>query len=224
MYNAEFQDFNYQQPYEKQYQQQQPYDQQYQSQQPYDQQYQQQQPYDQQEKVSFQSIKAAFSTGDYPNEEPLLVELGINFSHIFTKGTTVLNPLRPVDPHILDDSDLAGPLLFCLMFGIFLLLAGKAHFGYIYGVALMGWITTYCILNLMTEPGIDAARTASVLGYSLLPMVILGSVSAFLNLTFVFFNLVAILAWHQAWFLSCGAPIPRLACLLPICPRLISAC
>ena len=31
------------------------------------------------------------------------------------------------------DSDLAGPLCFCLAFGSFLMLSGKLHFNYIYG-------------------------------------------------------------------------------------------
>ena len=88
-----------------------------------------------------------------------------------------------MDPHILDDSDLAGPLFFCFLFGGFLLLAGKAHFGYIYGVACLGWVSMYSILNLMSETGIDGYRTASLLGYSLLPMVILSSLSAVLQLT-----------------------------------------
>lgn len=51
-------------------------------------------------------------------------ELGVNFSHIKSKSFTVLNPLRPVDKNIMDDTDLAGPLLFCLAFGTFLLLVG----------------------------------------------------------------------------------------------------
>lgn len=39
----------------------------------------------------------------------------------------VLNPLKAVDAHILDDTDLAGPLLFCLLFGGFLLLVFDAN-------------------------------------------------------------------------------------------------
>jgi hypothetical protein len=34
---------------------------------------------------------------------------------------TVLNPLRKIDEHIMDDADLAGPILFCFCFGMFLL-------------------------------------------------------------------------------------------------------
>jgi hypothetical protein len=51
-----------------------------------------------------------------------VTELGINFSHIRAKSMTVLNPLRRVDERIMDDADLAGPLLFFFCFGVLLLL------------------------------------------------------------------------------------------------------
>lgn len=35
---------------------------------------------------------------------------------------TVLNPLRAIDEHIMDDADMAGPAVFFLAFGMFLLL------------------------------------------------------------------------------------------------------
>ena len=35
---------------------------------------------------------------------------------------TVLNPMARIDNHIMDDADLAGPVLFCGLFGTFLLL------------------------------------------------------------------------------------------------------
>lgn len=38
---------------------------------------------------------------------------------------TVLNPLARIDQHIMDDSDLAGPILFFLLFGTFLLLVSS---------------------------------------------------------------------------------------------------
>ncbi|KAA8906834.1 hypothetical protein TRICI_005073 [Trichomonascus ciferrii] len=118
-----------------------------------------------------QGILAAFGTSGYPGEPPLLEELGVNFSHIKMKTMTVLNPFRQIDQHIMDDSDLAGPILFFLMFGTFLLLSGKVHFGYIYGIALVGTLSQYAILNLMALRSIDFTRTASVLGYCMLPLV-----------------------------------------------------
>lgn len=50
------------------------------------------------------------------------VELGINFDHIKDKTLQVLNPLKRADSHIMDDTDMAGPLIFCLLFGFLLLL------------------------------------------------------------------------------------------------------
>ena len=98
---------------------------------------------------------AAFGTEGYEGEPPLLEELGVNFGHIKTKvrrrdghhvrdcitrtrhanatghqTLTVLNPLARIDQHIMDDSDLAGPILFFLLFGTFLLLVSQAPIVY----------------------------------------------------------------------------------------------
>jgi hypothetical protein len=105
----------------------------------------------------------------------------------------------------MDDSDLAGPVLFFLLFGTFLLFSGKVQFGYVYGLALLGSVSLHTILSLMSPsdgpssqgnhpsssssagpsyPGqhphdhqqnlsqtLTFARSASVLGYCLLPLV-----------------------------------------------------
>jgi hypothetical protein len=113
----------------------------------------------------------AFGTGGYDGEPPLLEELGINFTHIKMKTLTVLNPLAKVDQHIMDDSDLAGPILFCLLFGTFLLLSGKIHFGYVYGVALLGSASLHLIFGLMAPHSVSFSRSASILGYCMLPLV-----------------------------------------------------
>jgi protein YIPF5/7 len=94
----------------------------------------------------------------------------------------VLNPFKPVPSNIMDDADMAGPLLFILMFGIFLRITGKSHFGYIYGVGVLGMGSIFLILNMMSQTGIDWSRTASVLGYCLLPMVMLSGFSVVLQL------------------------------------------
>ncbi|WWD02214.1 hypothetical protein V865_000252 [Kwoniella europaea PYCC6329] len=118
----------------------------------------------------------AFGTGGFEGEPSLMEELGINPSHILQKSLTVLNPLARVNENIMDDADLAGPFVFCFAFAFFLLLSGKPQFSYIYGVGLLGTTAIYLLLNLMSETGIDAYRTASVLGYCLLPMVGLGGI------------------------------------------------
>ncbi|MCJ1306673.1 hypothetical protein MMC25_000316 [Agyrium rufum] len=151
---------------------------------------------------------AAFGTEGYEGEPPLLEELGVNFGHIRDKTLTVLNPLARIDQNIMSDSDLAGPILFFALFGAFLLLSGKLHFGYIYGLAAIGSLSLHTIFSLMSNPLLEEPdytqsqhmmspppgnpsshhndhqqgghlsatltfpKSASVLGYCLLPLVL----------------------------------------------------
>lgn len=116
-------------------------------------------------------VLAAFGTSGYPGEPALLEELGVNFEHIVHKTKAALNPFGAISHHIMDDADLAGPLLFFLLFAVSLLLNGKAHFGYVYGFGLVGTCAQWAVLNLMALSYIDFTRTMSVLGYCLLPLV-----------------------------------------------------
>jgi hypothetical protein len=118
-------------------------------------------------------------TDNTDEELPLLEELGINFDHIFKKTKSVLNPFATPDASILDDVDLAGPLVFCLAFASSLLLLGKIHFGYVYGIVTLGTVGMYGLLNMMTSPDKPCSGlfVTSVLGYCFLPMVILSFAS-----------------------------------------------
>ena len=63
------------------------------------------------------------------------------------------------------------------------LLAGKIHFGYIYGFGAIGCIAMYTVLNLMNKTSvIDMSRVFSVLGYSMLPIVALSAVNILVDL------------------------------------------
>jgi len=115
------------------------------------------------------------------NEPPLLEELGVNFNHIRLKTLAVLNPLKHADASVINDNDLSGPLVFCLLFGAALLLHGKVHFGFIYGIGVLGCVGMYLLLNLMSTGGITLTCTVSVLGYCLLPMGLLSLLSAVLS-------------------------------------------
>ncbi|WEJ95386.1 hypothetical protein PSN45_002904 [Yamadazyma tenuis] len=129
-------------------------------------------------------LLAAFGTSGYPNEPPLLEELGIKFQHIKAKTLAVLNPLNQnITSDIMADTDLAGPILFVLLFGMLLLLAGKVQFGYIYGVGLFGILTLHFLFKLMSDKvQIDLLRSASVIGYCLLPLVLISIVGVFFSL------------------------------------------
>ena len=116
------------------------------------------------------------------DEPPLLEELGIDPDAILQKTLNVLNPRRSTDPAMLQDTDLAGPLVFCLAFGSFLLLAGKLQFGAIYGVGLLGCLALYGLLNLMSNNGVPFGVVISVLGYCILPIVALAGLNVMLSL------------------------------------------
>lgn len=119
---------------------------------------------------------------DFESEPPLLEELGINFDHIYRKTKCVLNPFAKPHESIIHDEDLAGPLVFCIAYGFSLLLMGKIQFGYIYGITALGCLCMYTLLNLMSEKGVNAACIGSILGYCLLPMVILSFLSTLFSL------------------------------------------
>lgn len=180
---------------------------------------------------------AAFAD-DYSNEPPLLEELGINFSAIGKKTTAVLMLHKPINSELLLDGDLAGPLVFCVVLGLCLLLvrllvvvdagslgaiqprpqrrlyifshvslpspplkqSGKLHFGYIYGFGLLGCVCMMLLVNLMQGVVADTVQsetmtqapfaldlsalclTISMLGYCLLPIVLLAALAVFVNL------------------------------------------
>ncbi|XP_034062685.1 protein YIPF5 [Gymnodraco acuticeps] len=118
----------------------------------------------------------------FDDEPPLLEELGINFDHIWQKTLTVLHPMKVADGSIMNETDLAGPMVFCLAFGATLLLTGKIQFGYVYGISAIGCLGMYCLLNLMSMTGVSFGCVASVLGYCLLPMILLSTFGVLLSL------------------------------------------
>ncbi|KAI1295577.1 Protein YIPF7 [Halotydeus destructor] len=141
------------------------------------------------------SSSPGHSDDPYADEPPLLEELGINFDQITQKTLAVINPLKSTQANILHDADLAGPLVFCLAFGVFLLLTGKVSFGFIYGIGIIGCLSMYFLLNLMSPPEmpITFACTVSVLGYCLLPMVLLSGLSVVFKLNNGFVGTIAAL-------------------------------
>lgn len=101
------------------------------------------------------------SSTEFSEEEPpLLEELGINFDHIWQKALTVLNPFKPADGSIMNETDLTGPIVFCIALGFTLMMAGKAHF----------------------HLAVSFGCVASVLGYCLLPIVALSAFAVFYSL------------------------------------------
>lgn len=151
---------------------------------------------------SMGAAPAQNTSTSFDDEPPLMEELGIDIAQIYQTTMTVLNPSKPAATNLMDDPDLSGPLMFCLGFGSLLLLFGKIHFGYIYGVALIGAASMYTLLNLMSVNGVSASITVSVLGYCMLPMCLLAAVAALLSLKGLFGILLSVVTVSWAAFAS----------------------
>ncbi|XP_054269181.1 protein YIPF5 [Macrosteles quadrilineatus] len=134
---------------------------------------------------------------EFDDEPPLLEELGIDPDQIGKKILVVLDPFTSTVP--IGDYDLAGPLAFCILLAGFLLLSGgTAHFGYVYSLAMTSCFMMYALLNLMTtSAGFTLTSVASVLGYALLPVVVLSGVGVLFNLQNVYGLVMAAVA--VAW-------------------------
>ncbi|KAF4659417.1 Protein yipf5 [Perkinsus chesapeaki] len=129
------------------------------------------------------STIGGFDTDDdddeFVNDPPLLQELGIDLDAIAARIKSILF-FRGVSQNLMTDTDLGGPLLIAAAFGTMLVLAGKVHFGYIYGLGMVGCIGIYLLTNVMSpkKNGIDLYTTMS---YGLLPVVFLAAAAVFVK-------------------------------------------
>ena len=117
--------------------------------------------------------------GDPADDLPLLEELGIYPSHIKAKALAVLHPLKPMNSEVVEDTDLAGPMVFALLMGLMLSLQGKLQFGAIYTVCMLGIVLAKFLLTMMAEQSVKLQFVISTLGYCLLPNILLAFVQTF---------------------------------------------
>ncbi|KAK8649417.1 hypothetical protein V6N13_130146 [Hibiscus sabdariffa] len=127
------------------------------------------------------SASAASGSASFEDEEPLLDELGIHPDQIWHKAKSILNPLR-VNPTVHRDADLSGPIFLYLSLCLFQLLAGKIQFGVILGWIVVSSIFLYIVFNMLAgrNGNLDLHRYTSVVGYCMLPVVILSAASLFI--------------------------------------------
>ncbi|CRK96856.1 CLUMA_CG010057, isoform A [Clunio marinus] len=156
------------------------------------------------------------------DEPPLLEELEINPTRIVEKSLAVLNPFHSKgladDPEFFfKETDLAGPIGFylALAFCLFLSDSGKDMFGYVYGLSLLSVMFMYVLMKLMSTTlndvrnYISITSVASILGYSILPIVWLSVPGIFFSLN----NKIGILLAGAAVLLSTTAS-SRIFCLM----------
>jgi len=107
-------------------------------------------------------------------------ELGINTHLIMKKTLNILNPIR-VNSNLHEDPDLSGPFVLCMTMGLFQLLAGKLQFGVILGWICMASFFLYVVFNMLAgrHGNLDLYRCLSMVGYSMVPMVVFSALSLF---------------------------------------------
>ncbi|KAL6228325.1 hypothetical protein ACLB2K_002276 [Fragaria x ananassa] len=116
----------------------------------------------------------------FEDEEPLLDELGIHPDQIWRKTKSILHPFR-VNPELHKESDMSGPFLLYVSLSLFQLLAGKIQFGVILGWIIVSFFFLYVVVNMLAgrNGNLELHRCASVVGYSMLPVVILSAIMLF---------------------------------------------
>ncbi|XP_010553367.1 PREDICTED: protein YIPF5 homolog [Tarenaya hassleriana] len=128
------------------------------------------------------SSSSSFGVGaaSFEDEEPLLDELGIHPDQIWKKTRSILNPFR-INQTVHKDSDLSGPIFLYLALCLFQLLAGKIQFGVILGWIVVSSIFLYVVFNMLAgrNGNLNLHTCTSLVGYCLLPVVILSAVSLF---------------------------------------------
>lgn len=121
-------------------------------------------------------VSQAYGSG-FEDEPPLLEELGIDVTLVLKRLKTVLNPIRLNLEPMLGEADLSGPLIVCLALGGSHLLLGKVQLGVILGWGILASLGVCWITNMVAGPvardgGLDVHKCCSLVGYSLLPIVL----------------------------------------------------
>ncbi|XAR69734.1 hypothetical protein NMG60_11001439 [Bertholletia excelsa] len=125
------------------------------------------------------------SASIFPGEPSLLEELEIDAALIHRKTVSLLNPFR-INSALHDPADLSGPFLYYMCFCLFQMLAGKVQFGVVLGYIVVFSAFLYVVLNMLEgkNGNLDLYRCLSLVGYSMLPVVVFSAVSLFVPANF----------------------------------------
>ncbi|KAI4310546.1 hypothetical protein MLD38_035517 [Melastoma candidum] len=128
------------------------------------------------------NLPTSSSAASFDEEEPLLDELGIHPEQIWRKTKSILNPFRVNTTVHHQNSDLSGPILFYLSLCLFQLLSGKIQFGVVLGWIVVSSIFLYIVFNMLAGRNgrLDLHTCTSVIGYCMLPIVVLSALSLFM--------------------------------------------
>jgi len=161
-----------------------------------------------------QPMQDASGSGSFDpdHEPPLLEELEIDFPRIWEKTLAVILPFRKeVDPGLMNETDLAGPLVYCFLYGMCLLFGGKLQFNYVFGISAISCGGMFLLLYLMTEREVSMSLVVSVLGYCMLPLLLVAALCIFTPASWVVVRLILAIP-AILWSTHCATMI-FVACL-----------
>ncbi|GBE60400.1 yipf5, putative [Babesia ovata] len=107
---------------------------------------------------------------DEIEDPPLLEELGIDLEDIMRHINCVLL-FKSCGNGELQYGDFTGPLMILLLFGLSMLVSCNLNFSLVYAIEVLGTGCMYLLFNMLSQDVyVDMAKTAIILGYSLLPI------------------------------------------------------
>ncbi|KAK2949552.1 putative YIPF5 like protein [Blattamonas nauphoetae] len=120
---------------------------------------------------------------DEAPDPPLMEELGIEPDKFLRRFLSIINPFGKPDTDAWAEGDLTGFVVFIVVFCFLILVKGKHEIGYIMGFSIIGSFLVYFLLNMMAPAdSLTSYKVISVLGFSLLPLLILALFSLVINL------------------------------------------
>lgn len=109
---------------------------------------------------------------------PLFEELGVNVGAMMSKGKATLDVFHEPSREVVENNDLAGPIIFAVCIAALLLFQGKVEFNSIYCLLVVGTLGFRVLLPLMSGVPTSLTFVTSSLGYALLPCLILAMAQA----------------------------------------------
>jgi len=124
---------------------------------------------------------------------PILEELNIDPKAIWLRMQGIAF-FKRLEHNVVVEADMWGPLLIVIALGISFVLGGKLQFGFIYGLSVGGFVGLYFLINAMSPSAtINLGSTVSILGYGLLPVVLLSTICIVVSLRNTIGAVIAVL-------------------------------
>ena len=115
-------------------------------------------------------------------ELPFLEEIGVDYSMVMSKLRSTVLFSKNNSSDFINHPDMTGPLLLTTSLGVIMSLNRKLSFGFIYGYGFFGSFFLYFLLNMMLQQRLSLYNVISILGYCLMPVLVVSFMNLFFNM------------------------------------------